>query len=64
MVTVKSKLAHQGTRAVVAKRGKPRLWAISPSKSTIFVGAAKAGKPLTASFLEPAITREDWKAGR
>jgi antitoxin (DNA-binding transcriptional repressor) of toxin-antitoxin stability system len=58
------RLAHQGAEVLVTKRGKPYLRLLPPARSGSFVGAARAGKPLTADILQPAIPPEDWNAGR
>ena len=58
------RLAHQGTEVLVTNRGKPYLRLLPPARSGSFVGAARAGKPLTADIVQPAIPPEHWNVGR
>jgi len=58
------RMAHEGAEVLVTRRGKPYLRLLPPARSGTFVGAARAGRPLTAGILEPAIPPGAWKAGR
>lgn len=58
------RMAHDGETILVTYRGKPYFVAVPPQKGRTFLGAARAGKPLTSRLLDPVIPESDWHSAR
>jgi len=57
-----AQLAHSGEELLVTKHGRPYLRVLPPERPDTFLGACKAGKPLTKAILGPAVAPEEWEA--
>ena len=56
------RMAHDGEAILVTHRGKPYFVAVSPGKASTFVGAARAGKPLTMRVLDSVLAESEWNS--
>jgi hypothetical protein len=58
------RMAHEGEAILVTYRGKPYFVALPPEKTATFLGAARAGKPLTANFMQSVLSEDEWNSAR
>jgi antitoxin (DNA-binding transcriptional repressor) of toxin-antitoxin stability system len=58
------RMAHDGEAILVTHRGKPYFVALPPEKTATFLGAARAGEPLTANFMESVLPDDEWNSAR
>jgi len=58
------RMVHDGEAVLVTNRGKPYFVAVPPEKTATFLGAARAGKPLTADFMESVLTEDELNSAR
>ena len=58
------RMAHDGHPVLVTRRGKPYFVAVPPERTGTFLGAARAGSPLTPQLLDSVLSEKDWNAGR
>ena len=58
------RMAHDGHPVLVTHRGKPYFVALPPEKVGTFLGAARAGVPLTSRLLDSVLSEKEWDAAR
>lgn len=58
------RMAHDGEAILVTHRGKPYFVAIPPGRAGTFLGAARAGKPLTPDLLVSVLPDDQWRSSR
>ncbi len=58
------RMAHDGHPVLVTHRGKPYFVALPPEKVGTFLGAARAGVPLTSRLLDSVLSEKEWDASR
>jgi antitoxin (DNA-binding transcriptional repressor) of toxin-antitoxin stability system len=58
------RMAHDGQPILVTHRGKPYFLALPPEKAETFVGAVRAGKPLTQKLLDSVLPDDEWRSAR
>jgi antitoxin (DNA-binding transcriptional repressor) of toxin-antitoxin stability system len=58
------RLAHDGHPILVTHRGQPYFRAMPPERAATFLGAARAGKPLTPELLDSVLSDEEWHSTR
>jgi antitoxin (DNA-binding transcriptional repressor) of toxin-antitoxin stability system len=58
------RMAHDGEAILVTHRGKPYFVALPPERASTFVGAARAGKPLTPKLLDSVLAEDEWQSSR
>ena len=59
------RMAHDGHPVLVTHRGKLCFVALPPEKADgTFLGAARAGKPLTPKLLDSVLSEKGWDAAR
>ena len=58
------RMAHEGHPILVTHRGKPYFVALPPQRTSTFLGAARAGKRLTAELLETVLSDDEWHSAK
>jgi hypothetical protein len=58
------RMAHDGHPVLVTYRGKPYFLALPPEKAPTFLGAERAGKPLTGKLLDSVLAEEEWHSAQ
>ena len=58
------RMARDGHPVLVTHRGQPYFRALPPEKSRTFLGAARAGKPLTPELLGSVLSEEEWHSAQ
>ena len=57
-------MAHDGEPLLVTHRGKPYFLAVPPEKADTFLGAARAGAPLTSKLLDYVLAEDEWESAQ
>ena len=58
------RMAHDGQAVLVTYRGQPYFMALPPEKAGTFLGAARAGEPLTPGLLDSVLAESEWHAAQ
>jgi hypothetical protein len=58
------RMAHDGHPVLVTHRGQPYFLALPPEKARTFLGAARAGKPLTEDILGSVLSEDEWHSAQ